>query len=131
GAAGKSDTAKTNCSGPGFVTWKPYISASPVSTPAVPSTTCVRKVAPREATGSTFERRTRPNPCSLLGHVSEAERETVPDPVTGTPEAIKRARIRAALGVIASAASGRPDGYQPSVKYCRRIAAAAAAAGVE
>src|SRR5437773_1940516 len=76
--------------------------------------------------GSTFERRTRPNPCSLLGHVSEAERETVPDPVTGTPEAIKRARIRAALGVIASAASGRPDGYQPSVKYCRRIAAAAA-----
>src|SRR5207249_10335808 len=84
-----------------------------------------------EGTGGAFESGTRPNPCSLLGNVSGAERETVPDPVTGTPEAIKRARIRAALGVIASAASGRPDGYQPSVKYCRRIAAAAAAAGVE
>src|SRR5439155_22301975 len=83
------------------------------------------------ASGRTFERRTRPKPCSLLGHVSDPPRETVPLPVTGTPDAMRTARMSAALGVIASGRSGRPEGYHPSMKYCRTIAAAAAAAGVE
>src|SRR2546430_11662018 len=41
------------------------------------------------------------------------------------------ARRSAALGFMALFATGDPDGYQPSTKYWRIIAAAAAAAGVE
>src|SRR2546429_1683256 len=41
------------------------------------------------------------------------------------------ARRSAALGFMALFATGEPDGYQPSTKYWRIIAAAAAAAGVE
>ena len=88
------------------------------------------KLSPAAATGRTFERRTRPNPCSLFGQVSEADRDTVPLPVTGVPDAMSTARTRAALGVIAFEGTARPAGYHPSVKYWRTIAAAAAATGV-
>src|SRR2546428_997165 len=80
--------------------------------------------------GSTFDRRTRPNPCSLFGHVSVEERATSPLPVTCCPEAMRIARMSAALGFIALPRTGAPEGYQPSTRYCRMIAAAAAAAGV-
>src|SRR6266702_7076819 len=93
--------------------------------------TCVRTVSPAAAIGRTFVRSTRPNPCSLLGQVSLGDRATVPLPVTCAPEAIRIARTRAALGFMAFAGTGRAAGYQPSTKYCRMIAAAADAAGVE
>jgi hypothetical protein len=127
---GKSLQARTNFNGPEVETWNVYDAASPVSKPAVSSMTCVRKVSPAAATGRTFERRTRPNPCSLFGQVSEADRDTVPFPVTGVPDAMSMARTRAALGVIAFEGTARPAGYHPSMKYWRTIAAAAAATGV-
>src|SRR2546428_10645151 len=81
--------------------------------------------------GSTFDRRTRPNPCSLFGHISVEERATSPLPVTCCPEAMRMARMSAALGFMELPGTGAPVGYQPSTKYCRMIAAAAAAAGVQ
>src|SRR5207244_11821853 len=71
------------------------------------------------------------NPCSLFGQVSVAERAAVPLPVTCCPDAMRIARMSAALGCIELFAIGAPDGYQPSTKYWRMMAAAAAAAGVE
>ena len=97
----------------------------------MPSTTCVRNASLSAEIGRTFDSRTRPNPCSLFGQVSVDDRATVPLPVTCCPDAMRIARMSAALGFIELFAIGAPEGYQPSTKYWRMMAAAAAAAGVE
>src|SRR5207245_10278423 len=108
-----------------------YVAPSRVGRPSVPATTCARKRSPAAAMGRAFDTRTRPSPCSLFGQVSVAERAAVPLRVTCCPDAMRIARMSAALGCIELFAIGAPDGYQPSTKYWRMMAAAAAAAGVE